>query len=613
MLKKLEERFFERVIEANGAGEADGIWLGGDDPPRGRSLVAGWWCSPNQRPGVLVLPNPWDDRDAIAEMEVVSREVSASLIQKLAPRLGDLHGLPPDVEYWSFILGQLMSLLASGTVDRLLYLRAAEMIAPSASAMIVPVADPPATMADVIWTLARTQRGNAELLSAVALALGVAVKIGDAPPTASDAGAMAELASPRSVRAILRHPRESMPLVLEAVARPVVTTLCARNSSDEDIVMVGGLRFGLADQARLSLRVPGVRFVSSPALDSLPASNAAQRAVLFDGIEADDELERALISSLAQAVPRSVVEGFSTVQTLSRAAYGSAACVVAGGYGLDEIQNEFIARSRQAGKGLAFAQHGGTYCQAKVHSSEYLEVLRPDSEFWSWGGKEDGVVPVTNPRLERLRGTHRGGETVLIVEGQHPPDEYVVAFGSVPLGNQLISEAFVLSRFVAGSQQTRHRMVFRRFPAGQRVGPRQSVFEDMPTASSSPYTSASRLMQSSRLVVIPYPDTPFIEALVIGVPTVGLWSKDLWEWRDDAADVLDALREANIVFDDPMAAAAHVDSVIDAPASWWSAPDVVRARGLFIERFARQGDWLAEWTEALGRLRAEGEQAACQT
>ena len=120
-------------------------------------------------------------------------------------------------------------------------------------------------------------------------------------------------------------------------------------------------------------------------------------------------------------------------------------------------------------------------------------------------------------------------------------------------------------------------------------------------------------MQSSRLVVIPYPDTPFIEALVIGVPTVGLWSKDLWEWRDDAADVLDALREANIVFDDPMAAAAHVDSVIDAPASWWSAPDVVRARGLFIERFARQGDWLAEWTEALGRLRAEGEQAACQT
>ena len=48
-----------------------------------------------------------------------------------------------------------------------------------------------------------------------------------------------------------------------------------------------------------------------------------------------------------------------------------------------------------------------------------------------------------------------------------------------------------------------------------------------------------------------YPDTPFIEAMAIGVPTIGLWDPGLWEMRADAAPHFDRLERLGVVHSDP--------------------------------------------------------------
>jgi putative transferase (TIGR04331 family) len=96
-------------------------------------------------------------------------------------------------------------------------------------------------------------------------------------------------------------------------------------------------------------------------------------------------------------------------------------------------------------------------------------------------------------------------------------------------------------------------------------------------------------MAHARVAVVTYPDTPFIEAMLLGVPTIGLWPSALWELRDDAREPFDLLKEVGVIFEDPVAAAARLDVAAIDPEAWWGSADVQAARRAFLARFAAVG------------------------
>jgi putative transferase (TIGR04331 family) len=108
-------------------------------------------------------------------------------------------------------------------------------------------------------------------------------------------------------------------------------------------------------------------------------------------------------------------------------------------------------------------------------------------------------------------------------------------------------------------------------------------------------------MQRARTVVVSYPDSTFIEAMVIGVPTIGFWDPEIWQMRDDAAPFFDKLAAAGVVHATPEDAAARLGQIEDDP-DWWQAREVQDARLEFIDRFGRSHGWLGEWTALLRDL-----------
>ncbi len=113
-------------------------------------------------------------------------------------------------------------------------------------------------------------------------------------------------------------------------------------------------------------------------------------------------------------------------------------------------------------------------------------------------------------------------------------------------------------------------------------------------------------MQTARVAVLAYPDTPFIEAMVLGVPTIGIWDTKLWNWTDDAQKPFDALAAAGVVFSDPRCRGGEARRGLSACAGWWREPEIQAARRLFLERFAIGGDWREPWTRTLKELEHEG-------
>jgi putative transferase (TIGR04331 family) len=317
--------------------------------------------------------------------------------------------------------------------------------------------------------------------------------------------------------------------------------------------------------------------------------------------EGDDPLERLAGALMPNLLPISLLEGFGEVRRQSRRRYGEAVNVLVGNYSTDEVQNEFLGRCRAAGRRFAFAQHGGMYLQSPVNAQERLEI-EPGARFLSWGGAGDGIVPTPNPYLERLRDSHRGGTRITLVEALEPPDAYVLRFAGHPLGNQGYETAHMLAELVTALPAPRRaHLALKRFPNVLGPPSRPAVLEALPY--DGPPGGAAARMATSRLAVIPYLDTPFVEAMVIGTPTLGLWNPAHWPLRIELEPLFERLARAGIVHADPGSAAAHIDGVYDDVASWWERGDVVEARGAFVERFAVSGDALSAWADRLRELR----------
>lgn len=598
--QEFEAAYREQAVRwASGRGAGEAVLLGDTAPPGRGPVLAGWWCADDDPDTKLVLPNPWDQRVGVAAMERRCWDVTTSLVHRLADVLDDLHG-PRGERYWQLVLGPWLLLLVAAVADRDLFVRTAAHLHPGAAALGFTAPDVPATMADAVQQL-REPRGNASLMSRLAERRGLIVEalpaVDGTHTDASHVGLRSEMAAQA-----LRDPRYAAALALDVGVSRASRFVTGRDRGRR-VAVVGKSGLHGLDELALVRSVRGLRFPRTPPpLSRVPVADDATRSRLPRAREDEDGLDASVLSLLPSVMPRSLLEGFDVVCETSRRGYGRPASIVVGNYSTDEVQNEFIARCDAEGGRVAFAQHGGFYGQPQVHAQERLEI-GPGSEFWSWGQRtEPEARQVTSPWTARLRDTHRGGDAIVLIEGVHPPDRYVLRFSSTPLGNQVFAEADRLDDLVRSARRSREHMVLKRYPTQATTATRPPMLDALRSDGPRGSHGAAGWMQRAAIAVVAYPDTPFIEALVIGVPTVGLWDPALYEWRDDAHELVAGLAAARIVFSDPVAAAAHLDAVVQSPERWWKQSAVVAARSAFLDRFAPRGDWRLDWSTGLRRL-----------
>ncbi len=614
-LQVFEDKYCQQASAAVGSSRITGVWLGTEGGLASISelSVAGWWCRPGDYGPNVVLPNPWEDRAILELMELRSWQVSRRIIELLSPRLDQQLGGYGDPEYWQLLLGGWMSFLVTAVADRALYLNTVKRVVPEAEAVTVIVRPPPATFGDSIIRLT-TELGNAELMSLLVDHLGLKrvkqpVHSGSFDDVdSSSVYSTSQGLLPQLARAARRRPLKTLSGITGVAGSRTIRAATRRSGSSGGTTLVGMEMLGMTFRTQLNLlvRVRGLRFASLDRNESLESYvggiDIARRQELVAGFPTEDELERLVLMLLPAVLPTSVFERFAKFRESSRVFYGGETSVVVAGFGFNERLNEFIGRCHVGGKKIAFAQHGGGYTQLRLNAQERLEV-RPYSEFWSWGLDAPGFHPVSSPRLEAIRDTHTGGSTILVVEGEFPPSRYPLRFSSGPHGGQTYASTNMLEQFVGAlDSHDKSLLRMRRWVHAGSGAKRSAALEEIAQAESGIEVTATSLMRTSCLVVITYPDTPFIESLVTGAPTVGMWSGRYWDWCDDVAAIYDELHRASVVFYDAEAAAQHIKSIRGRELEWWSQQEVVLARTNFVNRLGRGGDLIKDWTEGIARL-----------
>ena len=79
-------------------------------------------------------------------------------------------------------------------------------------------------------------------------------------------------------------------------------------------------------------------------------------------------------------------------------------------------------------------------------------------------------------------------------------------------------------------------------------------------------------MASSCLVVIDCLSTAYIESLMMNIPTVCFWNKEIMCLQDEFMDYYNDLIHAKIIHTCPLSASEHLKEIYENPSIWWEDP-----------------------------------------
>ena len=95
--------------------------------------------------------------------------------------------------------------------------------------------------------------------------------------------------------------------------------------------------------------------------------------------------------------------------------------------------------------------------------------------------------------------------------------------------------------------------------------------------------SAKLLMQKSRLVVVDYLSTSYLESLFADIPTIFFWNQNNYYFNELNSDFFKLLIEVGICHVCPKSAAEFVNKIQNNPEQWWNQEATKAARSQFLK------------------------------
>ena len=113
-------------------------------------------------------------------------------------------------------------------------------------------------------------------------------------------------------------------------------------------------------------------------------------------------------------------------------------------------------------------------------------------------------------------------------------------------------------------------------------------------------------IEKSKLVIVTYDSTVFLEALILNRPTCLFLRKNFWEMSKDAQPFFDCFLSCGILHYDEKSLSNHIFKYKDNFEIWWLSADVQEAKNSFIKKFGLSSDnWNEDWYNEINNFLVE--------
>jgi putative transferase (TIGR04331 family) len=268
-------------------------------------------------------------------------------------------------------------------------------------------------------------------------------------------------------------------------------------------------------------------------------------------------------------------------------------------YYLDDFFKLWAAEKVEKGTPFVIGQHGGHYGQGLFSFPEYHELHICD-HYLSWGWKTNKkVIPIgffkKKPKLKQLKGSNKNA---LLVLSSAP--RYSGTLMSIPISSQMIKYMDDQFEFYKSlSKEVTKSLLVRLYPNDYGWSQRERWREAFPDSVFDNNKDFNKSIQNVNLVIAVWNSTTYLEVMALDIPLVLFWNPSLFELNMEAVMLFDELKKVGIFHESPSSAARHVAEIWDDIDSWWSNPDVVKAKNNFIDNFAKPVDLVNDLQDTL--------------
>ncbi len=247
---------------------------------------------------------------------------------------------------------------------------------------------------------------------------------------------------------------------------------------------------------------------------------------------------------------------------------------------------------------LISGQHGGGYGTRHFNGwNEFYEFSTVD-RFLSWGWSDDSKIVTPScvqSHHEIFKPNRNGG--ALIVLGPITRNSDIYGMLGVQSNSAYLDNVKKLVSLLP--QNIRNQTMIRPKSAssigkparvsGQQISEILGGVVEVDLGSVGLNETLSR----NRMSVVTYNETTIPTNLLVGYPTVAMWDRSYVRLTSTAAIIYNELFKAKILHYTPESAAQHIADIWENVDLWWTSGEVLQAREIFCENFARHSKFPA--------------------
>ena len=253
-----------------------------------------------------------------------------------------------------------------------------------------------------------------------------------------------------------------------------------------------------------------------------------------------------------------------------------------------------LAKATETGSKLYIANHGASYGAAKyLFMEEHEKKIADKMLSWGWGEEDNSnnVYPYGNTKVinKEYLSPKKDGKLLLVTV---VASEYLVHFSSCIEGAasqwiQYTKNSQLL--YTLFNQNIQEHFLLRLSPCYYNYWSNQKKrWSDF--SSKINFSAGGTIddeYKKSRIVIVDYDGTPFLECLSMDFPVLLIQNPEFEPLRDEALPYYKNLEGVGIYHKSIESAASHINSVWNSIDEWWYNNETIKVKEEFVYHFAR--------------------------
>lgn len=324
-------------------------------------------------------------------------------------------------------------------------------------------------------------------------------------------------------------------------------------------------------------------------------------------------------SLLPYYIPVCYMEGYKTLNRLGERYISKPAAIFSTTemYYRYESYKHWVAKCSEDGTKVLNLQHGGTYGLSWRSGCNFIERA-PSDVFYSWGWKHSAYgfddsqikpMPVLPQFFGKERDIKSHNDSRRILFASHDIRATLREFGGLPADpynrDRYLSDQF--SFYEQLPQDIREALYIR---VGELKKSRDSKFYKESWRAKHPSVlfddrnvNFRTSLRHSKLFIVDHLSTTWLEALMIGVPTIIFIDKDDYDFTVEFKEVISMLHSVSIIHYSIESAVKELSAINNDVSSWWKDEHRSTILEKVLSKIAKKSERLAyDWSKELKRV-----------